>query len=244
MGLGVLLSGTALHAESLTIAVAANFLNPLQALKAEFEGSMGHEITVVGGSTGQLYAQIINGAPFDVLLAADTERPRLLAAEGWGDPSSRFTYAFGRLVLWSFEDIDESTLERLAEQDFHWLAIANPDLAPYGAAAKQVLETLGVWASVSNRIVRGGNIGQAFAFVETGNAQLGLVALSQALAYRHKASFVIVRQELHDPIRQDAILLRRAGDNSAAHDFMRFLETPLAATIIERYGYVSADPRD
>lgn len=227
------------RADEATIAVAANFLAPLGALVAEFESATPHRITITSGSTGQLYAQITNGAPFDILLAADQERPRLLAEAGTGDASSVFTYAVGRLALWSRDPdlVDEDTLAGLAGLDFRWLAIAEPDVAPYGAAAKQTLENLGVWASLGPRIVKGQNIAQTFAMVETGNAELGLVALSQALAYEKPASYAVVPSSLHDPIRQDAILLRRAVENPAAVGFLDFIQTAPAREILDRYGY-------
>jgi molybdate transport system substrate-binding protein len=227
------------RADEISVAVAANFLNPLRALQTEFEHTSGHDILITAGSTGQLYAQITNGAPFAVLLAADREHPRLLAEEGWGDPSSVFTYAIGRLVLWSREAalVDESSLSKLGEARFRWLAIAEPRLAPYGAAAREVLEALGVWQTLQPRMVRGQNIAQTFAFVETQNAEIGLVALSQALAYEGSASYILVPQELYEPIRQDAIVLRGAARNSAALEFLAFLKGPVAAEIIERHGY-------
>jgi len=244
-GLGTLVFGASatLHAESITIATAANFLNPLRALQAEYEASTGYDIAVVSGSTGQLYAQIINGAPFDILLAADRERPRLLADAGWGDASSRFTYAIGRLALWSREPalVDGLSLDELGALEFRWLAIASPAVAPYGVAAEQVLEALGIWQEMQSRMVRGQNIAQTFALVETRNAELGLVALSQALTYENTAAYVIVPRELHDPIGQDAILLGPARENSAALDFLKFLQSPTATAIIERHGYYTAE---
>lgn len=242
----MIVPSTVVHAEPLTVAVAANFANTLRALEGEFEAATEHEVTVVTGSTGQLYAQIVNGAPFDILLGADQEHPRLLAAQGWGDPSARLTYAVGRLVLWSREPglVDESTLGTLGVRDFHWLAIANPELAPYGAAARQTLVALGVWQKLERRIVRGQNVAQAFALAQTGNAELALVALSQALAYEGMASYAIVPAALHEPIRQDAIVLERAAANPAALDFMEFLRSPQAAAIIERHGYtIGSDAR-
>lgn len=230
-------------ADEVSVAAAANFLEPLQALQTEFEGATGHRVLVTGGSTGQLYAQIVNGAPFDVLLAADQKRPRLLADEGWGETSSVFTYAVGRLALWSRQPafVDESSLARLGETEFRWLSIAEPQIAPYGAAARQVLERLGIWEAIAPRIVRGQSISQAFAFVATGNAELGLVALSQALAYEGGASYAVVPAELHEPIRQDAILLRRGTSDPAAVEFLEFLSGPAAAAIIERFGYSVAE---
>jgi molybdate transport system substrate-binding protein len=230
------------HDEPLTIAVASNFASPLQALQSEFEAASGHQVRIVAASTGQLYAQIVNGAPFDVLLAADEERPRALGEEGWGEPSSRYTYAVGRLALWTRDPkyMDALTLDVLSRGDYRWLAIANPDVAPYGVAAQQLLAALGLWETLQTRLVRGQNIAQTFLMAATGNAQLGLVALSQALAYEeHAAAYVVVPRELHEPIRQDAILLKSARDNPAALAFMQFLKSPAAQALIEQYGYLS-----
>lgn len=230
-------------AETVTVAVAANFRVPLEALTSEFEAATGHDVVVVTGSTGQLYAQIVNGAPFDVLLAADAERPRLLADAGLGDPSTRFTYAIGRLALWSRDAgrVDAATLGALGDLDFRWLAIANPELAPYGAAARQTLEALGLWETLQPRLVRGQSIAQAFAMAETGNAELGFVALSQAIAYGGAASYAVVPEALHAPIRQDAIVLDHAGANPAAAALIEFLHGDAAVATIERFGYAAAD---
>lgn len=243
---GLLLGGAATapaRAETVTVAVAANFLAPLRALEAEFEASTGHEITAVVGSTGQLYAQIVNGAPFDVLLAADRERPRLLAEAGRGDAGSRFTYALGRLVLWTREPElrDGLMLDILRSDRFRWLAIANPEVAPYGRAARQVLESLGLRARLEPRIARGQNIGQAFVMAASGNAELGLVALSQALAHERPATYVLVPPGLYEPIRQDAIVLEHARENRGAGAFVEFLGSRAAAAVIERHGYFTPE---
>jgi molybdate transport system substrate-binding protein len=230
-------------AEQVTVAVAANFLSPVRALEPAFEAVSGHELLISSGSTGQLYAQIVNGAPFDVLLAADQERPRRLVDEGVADAASVFTYAVGRLALWSAEPerIHELPLAELLAGEYRWLAIAEPAVAPYGAAAQQVLEELGAWGSVQSRLVRGQNIAQTFAMVQTRNAELGLVALSQALTYDGAASYQIVPQALHDPIRQDAVLLQRARDNPAALAWLEYLKSPAAGATIERFGYAVSD---
>jgi len=232
------------RAEQATVAVAANFLIAARALEQEFEKSSSHHLVVTSASTGQLYAQIVNGAPFDILLSADRERPGLIAENGLGDPSSVFTYAVGRLVLWSgdADRIRDVPIVELFEQDFHFVAIAEPDVAPYGRAAKQALERLGIWSRLQTRIVKGQNVAQTFAMAETGNAQLALVALSQAMAYQGPGAYQVVPPELYDPIRQDAVLLRRAADNGAARDFLEFLKSPTAGEIIERSGYLR--PKD
>jgi molybdate transport system substrate-binding protein len=231
--LSILLSFSAATArtEELRIAVAANFLGTLQRLEREFEQATSHEITVIAGSTGLLYAQIRNGAPFDVLLAADQQRPEQLAADGFGNPASVFTYAIGRLVLWSAD------AAQLPAQSFRWLAIAEPRIAPYGIAAQQTLEHLGAWDDLQPRIVKGQNIAQAFAMADTGNAELGFISLAQALARGGESSQIIVPEEAHEPIRQDAIVLRRAAGNRAAAAFVEFLQSREAAEIIEQSGY-------
>jgi len=233
------LCGTVAQCEEVRVAVAANFLGTLRDLEPVFSELTGHRIATTAGSTGLLYAQIRNGAPFDVLLSADRERPRLLVEDGFGEASETFTYAVGRLVLWSGEPgrVGESTLSELADVRFRWIAIADPATAPYGAAARQVLQSLGFWDVLQARLVRGQNVAQTFAMTETGNAELGLVSLAQALAYRGAASFAVVPHELHEPIRQDAVLLDRGIENAAAQAFVEFLRSPAAAAIIERSGY-------
>lgn len=235
----VLLSAAA-RAEVATVAVAANFLVPMQSIAAEFEERTGHEIVLVPGSTGQIYAQILNGAPFDVFLAADSDRPARLGADGLADGASRFSYARGRLVLWSADAdaLDGRGIEILAEGDFRHIAIASPELAPYGAAAQQVLERLELWEAFRPRIAVGQSIGQAFAMAATGNAQFGLVALSQALAWDGSASYVAVPAELHEPIEQDAILLARGSGNAAAVALMAFLQSGETRRIVREFGYL------
>jgi molybdate transport system substrate-binding protein len=232
---------SAARAEDVTIAVAANFRGVLEALQSEFEAATPHRVAVTSASTGQLYAQIVNGAPFDILLAADQERPRLLAESGVGDASTVFTYAIGQLALWSRDEglVTPATLMRLPDIPFRWLAVAEPEVAPYGAAAKQVLESLGFWDALEPRLVRGQNIAQTFAMAETRNAELGFIALSEALAYAGPASYAVVPPELYAPIRQDAILLRRAADNAGAAAFLDFIRSPAASEILGRYGYRS-----
>jgi molybdate transport system substrate-binding protein len=233
------LAATRSPAETATVAVASNFVTALDAISEAFQSATSHELIVTAGSTGQLYAQIANGAPFDVFLAGDAQRPQLLAAAELGEPGTRFTYASGRLVLWSANAsaFPELGLEILESDRFRWIAIANPRLAPYGAAAREVLHNLGLWESLQDRIVVGQNVAQAFAMTETRGADLGLVALSQALSYRRSASYFVVPESLHEPIRQDAILLSRARENPAAKAFISFLETRPAKDIIEAHGY-------
>jgi len=225
------------------VAVAANFAEVMERLEADFERDSGHVLTVAVGSTGKLYAQITHGAPFDVLLAADQKRPQLLEGEGAAVAGSRFTYAVGRLTLWSPDEgrvaADGETTLRAG--DFRSLALANPDLAPYGAAARQALERLGLWETLKPKAVMGQNIGQAHALVASGNADLGFVALSYVLSPRndHPGSRWDVPAALYTPIRQDAALLSRAADNPAAREFLAFLRSDAARTLIETYGYGS-----
>jgi molybdate transport system substrate-binding protein len=244
---GGLIASTALAmpicAETATVAVAANFLAPLETLAELFEAETGHELVLVSGATGQLYAQIVNGAPFDVLLSADSETPTRLVDEGRADASTQFTYALGKLVLFTravdkFAPLDLEVLER---NDFRWLAIANPELAPYGLAARQTLESLALWEPLQSRIVRGQSIAQTFAMAETSNAELAFVALSQAVAYRGVAAHFAVPSELYAPLRQDAVLLTRAADNGAARAFVNWLKGHLAAEVIAGFGYDLAE---
>jgi molybdate transport system substrate-binding protein len=239
LGAALLLGARLALADSATVAAAANFITPLAELEKLFEERTEHDLTIVSGSTGQLYAQVANGAPFDVFLSADREHAERLAAEGLGDGSTRFTYAIGTLALWTrdAEKFRPLNLDALRRADFRWLAIANPELAPYGLAAQQALQKLGLWDSLQARIVRGENIAQTFTMAETRNADLAFVALSQAIAYGETAAYFIVPAELHDAISQDAIVLRRGGDNAAARAFVDFLRSADAAQVIERFGY-------
>jgi molybdate transport system substrate-binding protein len=228
-----------LHADSATIAVAANFRAPLEALEPLFEEATGHELVLVGGSTSQLYAQIVNGAPFDVLLSADAEHAERLVGDGLAEAPTRFTYAVGRLALWTrdgerFAPLGVDTLRR---SDYRWLAIANPELAPYGLAAQQTLTKLGLWDSLQSRLVRGQSIAQTFAMAETRNADLALIALSQAASYQGVAAYFEIPSELHAPLIQDAVLLSRARDNAAARAFLDWLHGPRATQVIASFGY-------
>ena len=226
-------------AKELRIAVASNFLLPLKALSKNFKESTGHKVVVISGSTGKLYAQIKQGAPFDILLAADSIRPELLEKEGIGVPGSRFTYAVGRLVLWSKDSKLplKNDLQVLNHKNFRYLAIANPKTAPYGKAAEQVLRKKGFWEKIQNRLVRGENISQTFQFVMTGNADIGLIALSQLRKNQGLGFSWIVPQEWHDPIQQQCILLKRAKTNKAARQFLNFIKSNRIKKQIESYGY-------
>ncbi|WP_434580748.1 molybdate ABC transporter substrate-binding protein [Pseudomonas sp. Z5-35] len=235
----LLANGTA-QAEEVQVAVASNFTAPMQAIAADFEQDTGHKLTAAFGATGQFYTQIKNGAPFEVFLAADDTTPARLESEGDTLKGSRFTYAIGTLALWSAKaGYVDSEGQVLRENAFQHLSIANPKAAPYGLAATQVLEKLGLTAHVKNKIVEGQNITQAYQFVSTGNAELGFVALSQVYKDGKLASGSawIVPPELHDPIKQDAVILGKGRDNPAALALLEYLKGPKAAAIIQAYGY-------
>jgi molybdate transport system substrate-binding protein len=245
LAVAVLVGAAPAAADTATVAVAANFLAPFEALRASFEDASGHRLAAAAGSTGQLYAQIANGAPFDALLAADQEHPERLAAAGLADGTARFTYAVGKLALFtrSRERFAPLGVDTLRRSDFRWLAIANPALAPYGAAAEQTLRALGVWEAVEPRIVRGQNVAQTFAMAETQNADLALVALSQVLTYQGTADYFEIPDHLYAPLRQDAVLLERGHANAAARDFLEFLQSAAAVRLIESFGYGTAGTR-
>lgn len=235
--LGALRAG----ADSVTVAVAANFVPALEGLEKAFEQRGEHDLTIVSGSTGQLYAQVQNGAPFDVFLSADREHIDMLVRAKLADGATRFTYAVGKLALFTRDGnkLAPLTLDTLRRTDYRWLAIGNPELAPYGLAARQTLTKLGLWDWLQPRIVRGGNIAQTFAMAETRNADLAFVSLSQVIAYDGPASHLVVPAELYEPIRQDAVLLARGSSNAGARAFLAFLASADAAAAIERFGYAA-----
>jgi molybdate transport system substrate-binding protein len=232
-------------AEQLTIAVASNFLRPAQDLAERFEAASGHSVRISAGSTGKLYAQITNGAPFDVLLAADRERPELLEESGLGISGSRFTYALGGLVLWSRDPAlsGSGCRSQLENLGLKRLAIANPLTAPYGAAAMEFLQAEGVLDQVRPRLVHGENIAQTLHFVVSGNASLGLIARAQATDDRLPEATCRwpVPDSMHEAIEQQAIQLRTARDNEAARDFLKFLHGPTARQVISAHGYKVAN---
>ena len=237
-----------LAADQVLVAVAANFAEPMNAIAARFEKDSGHEVQLAYGSSGKFYAQIMHGAPFDVFLSADTVKPEALASSGKVIKGSRFTYAEGRLVLWSREigfiaNQLQSASDRLSGDQYSRLALANPRLAPYGLAATQTLAALELRASTESRWVIGENISQTYQFVSTGNAQLGFVAASQAMQQGElvSGSGWLVPKTLHDPIHQDAVMLTRAAGNQAAIDLLAFMRSTTAAEIIKRYGYEVPD---
>ncbi|MDE0693583.1 MAG: molybdate ABC transporter substrate-binding protein [Gammaproteobacteria bacterium] len=217
------------------VAVAANFVRPAERIVSDFAELHGADVALVAGSTGKLYAQIRNGAPFDVFLAADQRRPALLEDEGLALAGSRFTYAVGRLALWSGREDVEVHADMLRRGDFRKLAIANPELAPYGQAAREVLSRLGALVWAQERLVTAESVGQAFALAATGNADLGMVAAAQAQRAGH-GSLWLVPESLHAPIRQDAVMLARARDNAIAAAFVAFLRTD-ARAVIASLGY-------
>ncbi len=217
------------------IAVATNFARTARALATTFSADTGHRVLVSEGSTGKLYAQIVHGAPFEVLLAADGERPRRLEAEGRAVPGTRFVYALGRLVLWSPDEARSTGEAALTDGHFAYLAIANPDLAPYGFAARELLQRMNLWDRLQRRLVRGEDVGQTFHFVATGNAELGFVALSQVTG--RGGSQWIVPPDRVSAIEQQALLLEPGRDAAAARAFLDFLRGDAARAQIERAGY-------
>lgn len=228
------------HAAEVSVAVAANFAAPMKVIAEDFERASGHKVSLSFGATGQLYAQIRNGAPFAILLSADDHTPARLENEGLGMPGSRFTYAIGRLVLWSkTPGMVDPEGKILMSGSFRRIAVANPKLAPYGNAAIETLQRLGVLDAVRPKFVEGANVGQTFQFVSSGNASLGFVAMSQV--YEHgklkEGSAWIVPPQLHSVIRQDAILLRPGNGNPAADALLKYLRGPNARATIRAYGY-------
>jgi molybdate transport system substrate-binding protein len=236
--LGILTGGAA--AEDVQVAVAANFTAPMQAIAAAFEKDTGHKPQLAFGSSGKFYAQIRNGAPFQVFLSADDEKPARLQEEGLAVAGTRFTYAVGQLALWSAkEGVVDNKGDVLKKGGYAHLAIASPKLAPYGAAAIEVLKNLGLLETVQPKFVQGENIAQTYQFVASGNAELGFVALSQVMkdGKLTQGSAWIVPATLHTPIRQDAVMLAAGKGNAAASALMAYLKSDKAKVIIRAYGY-------
>lgn len=228
------------HTAEVRVAVAANFSAPMLAIAAAFEQDTGHKALLAFGSTGNLYAQIRNGAPFQILLAADDTTPERLERDGLGVSGSRFTYAIGKLALWSRQPtLVDDRGEVLTSGKFEHIALADPKLAPYGAAAVEVLNRLGLMSSLAPKFVTGENIAQTYQFVATGNAELGFVALSQVFAAGKLAhgSAWLVPASLYAPIRQDALMLVFGKDDVAAAALMQYLRTDRALTVIRSFGY-------
>jgi len=244
------LTATSSYAEKTTIAVASNFSHAMKTIVANFKAVSEHEITLVFGSSGKLFAQIHNGAPFDAFFSADAQKPKALIESNKALKNSHFTYAIGALVLWS-EDDQTDTLSLLKNGTFKKLAIANSRLAPYGLAAAEVLDNLSLSETVKQKLVRGENISQTFQFVKSGNAQLGFIAKSQLSSeskylkskylepkhHENTANIWHVPAELHKPIRQDAVLLSRGARNIATLAFLEFMKSNKAKEIIRRAGY-------
>ena len=233
------------RAETALAAVAANFAETAEALLPAFRDATGHDLQLTTGSTGKLYAQIGAGAPFDVLLSADAATPARLLEEGNAVEGTSFTYAVGRLTLWSAdpERITQDGRAVLEDPALRFVAIANPDLAPYGAAAREALQSMGLWEALQPKIVMGQNVGQTNSMVASGAAEVGFVALSAVLSPRsgNRGSRWDVPQDLFEPIRQDAVLLDPGAGNKAARAFLDFLRTPEAVEIARRFGYGTAD---
>ena len=225
------------RAGTTNIAVAANFTDAAKEIASAFKAKSGHEAILSFGASGQIYTQIQQSAPYKVFLSADDERPKKLAEEGLAIQGSRFTYAIGKLVLWSKDQDLIKGEETLKANAFSKLSIANPSAAPYGAAAIEVLEALNLYGTIKTKIVMGNTIAQAFQFVETGNAEIGFVSLSQITGNKAGSRWM-VPQSLYTPIRQDAILLKNGETDDASREFISFLKGPEARAIIEKYGYV------
>ena len=233
----VCLAAGVVRAGEATVAVAANFTAAAKRLGEAFEAETGHRIVFSFGSTGQLFTQIAHGAPFDAFLAADEARPVRAESDGFGMPGTRFTYAVGILVLWSADPkLIDGTPSVLSDAALSHVAIANPTTAPYGAAAIQTMTALGVFRALESRLVEGKSVSQAYQFVATGNAPAGFVAASQ-VKENAAGSHWTVPDNMHRPLRQDAILLAHGRENVAAKDFLEFLKGPEAVKMIEELGY-------
>ncbi len=230
------LTSTNVPAAQTNVAVAANFTDAAKEIAAAFKAKTGHEAVLSFGASGQFYTQITQGAPFQVFLSADESRPEKLIEDGLAVPDSRFTYAIGKLVLWSKTPDLVKGEETLKIASIAKLAIINPVAAPYGAAAVETMKSLKIYDTLKPKIVEGATVTQALQFVETGNAEIGFVSLSQ-LTGRETGSRWLVPQELYSPIRQDAVLLKSGASNEAATGFIAFLRSPEARTIIEKFGY-------
>lgn len=235
-----LVAQTGAWAAEAQVAVAANFTEPIKAIAAVLEKTTGHTLKVSLGATGAFYTQIKNGAPFDVFLAADDERPALLEREGLTVPNTRFTYATGKLVLWSVDPARvDARGDVLKSPTLRKVSFANPKTAPYGAAAVQVMERMGLADALKPKLVQGESIGQAFNFVKTGNADVGFVAMAQVLqgGKLKEGSMWVIPQTHYDTIRQDAVLLKRGEQNEAAKALLKLLQSPNIKDLIRSYGY-------
>lgn len=237
----LMMSGNS-FAETVHAAVAANFTTAMKELVTQFEQTSEHKVKLSFGSSGKIFAQIRNGAPFQIFLSADQAKPQALEEAGLTVPGSRFTYAVGALVLWSAKPgLVDSKYSRLKTGEFNKLAFANPKVAPYGAAAMEILQALNLTELTAGKWVQGENIAQTYQFVASGNADLGFVALSQVMDKGHikTGSSWIVPRELYSPIRQDAVLLTRGQDSIAAKALLKYLTSDTARAIIHSYGYTT-----
>lgn len=236
----LVLTATPVSAEKITVAVASNFTAAMKDIVTEFEKASGHKVALSFGSSGKILAQIKHGAPFQAFFSADQTKPAVLEEDGLVVANSRFTYAIGGLVLWSTKPgiADEHTTV-LKNRTFNKLAMANPKLAPYGRAAVQVLQNLNLENNTRDKWVQGENIAQTYQFVATGNTDLGFVALSQVMSKGHinGGSAWIIPRHLYQPIRQDAVLLRRGEDSQGARELLKFIRGSNAGAILESYGY-------
>ncbi len=242
---GLTFSAVAVHADEVLVAVAANFIAPMEQIAAQFAKDTGHQAVLSSGATGAIYAKITNGAPFGVFLSADDKTPARLAKENHADATTDFTYAIGKLVLWSADAAKVDAAGKvLAAGQYKHVAIANPETAPYGKAAVEVMTKLNLYDQIKPKLVTGENIGQTFQFISTGNAQIGFVALSQV--YKDgkitQGSAWLVPADYYSPIRQNAILLKRGNDNAAAKALMEYLKSAPANQIIESFGYAICFP--
>ena len=235
------LSFTQIAADEIKVAVASNFYPAMKEIVLQYElkqsqSSENHNIVLISGSSGKHYAQILNGAPFDIFFSADKVRPILLEKKGISETGSRFTYALGKLVLWSSLDGFVEKDERLYNNDLRFLAIANPKIAAYGVAAREALISMNLWEDLQSKLVRGENIAQTFQFVNSGNAKLGFISYSQLMnpSYPVVGSFWEVPQTLYTPIEQQVVLLKKS---SLAKDFLSFIESDESLNIISKYGY-------
>jgi molybdate transport system substrate-binding protein len=228
------------HGAEVTVAVAANFSGPMAKISEGFTATTGHVLKLSSGATGKFYAQIVSGAPFEVLLSADDETPKKLIAEGHAVAGSNATYAIGKLVLWSAQPgyVDERGVV-LASGKFAHLAIANPKIAPYGRAAAEVLKARGLTEAITPRLVTAESIAQAYQFVLSGNAELGFVALSQVVGPGKpvQGSYWQVPTSLYGEIRQDVVLLKAGEKSDAARALVAYLKSPVAKAVIQAYGY-------
>lgn len=237
--LALMLVSMQCNAEVVRVAVAANFTDAARSLATVFKKTTGHDLKISYGSTGKLYAQIEHGAPYDIFMAADTERPAKVIKQGLAVPDSLFVYARGKLVLWSAQpDLFDNGEVFLRSGKFKHLAIANPKTAPYGLAAKQVMQNTGLWDELQDKLVRGDSIAQVFQFVATENSEIGLVAYSQVRGWKGEpGSTWEIPAKLYQPIDQAAVLLTRAESNPTAHAFMDFMKSDAANKIITSFGY-------